>query len=227
MPDPSAQLPPAYVMSHTDRERRRLVLQASVINPFTSSFLRDAGIAKGMRVLDLGCGVGDVSLIAAQLVGEHGSVSGIDIDPEALTIAERRASDEELTHVRFQRADLGSFKPERPYDAVVGRNILIHTLDPVALLSRAQRFVNPGGIVAFQEFDLSFFGPRFDGMPSWTQCFEAIPLCLTRSATRSERVLAFTPGSWKRDCRFQLAGSSFLMGAGDDPLLRVVNRDDA
>src|SRR5438270_3993914 len=100
MPGPSAQPSPAYVMSHTDRERRRLALQASVINPFTSSFLRDAGIAKDMRVLDLGCGIGDVSLIAAQLVGEAGSVAGVDVDPEALAIAESRARDHGLKHVR-------------------------------------------------------------------------------------------------------------------------------
>src|SRR5215813_12461383 len=39
----------SYVMTHTDRERRRLALQASIINPFTDRFLRDAGIAGGMH----------------------------------------------------------------------------------------------------------------------------------------------------------------------------------
>lgn len=62
-------------------------------------FLRDlaedllwsAGIAKGMRVLDLGGGVGDASLIAGELVGPTGFVVGVDRSPAALAMAERRA----------------------------------------------------------------------------------------------------------------------------------------
>ena len=52
---------PDYVMGHNDRERRRLALQAAVINPLTDSFLRRAGVSAGMRVLDLGCGIGEVT----------------------------------------------------------------------------------------------------------------------------------------------------------------------
>jgi len=52
---------PDYVMGHSDRERRRLALQAAVLNPLTDSFLRRAGISAGMRILDLGCGIGEVS----------------------------------------------------------------------------------------------------------------------------------------------------------------------
>src|SRR5215470_15827424 len=71
---------PDYVMGHNDRERRRLALQAAVLNPLTDSFLRRAGVSAGMRVLDLGCGIGEVSLITARLVGPHGQVHGIDLD---------------------------------------------------------------------------------------------------------------------------------------------------
>jgi cyclopropane fatty-acyl-phospholipid synthase-like methyltransferase len=54
----------SYVMGHDDRERKRLAFQASILNPFTEQLLRRAGISSGMRVLDLGCGVGDLCLIA-------------------------------------------------------------------------------------------------------------------------------------------------------------------
>jgi hypothetical protein len=46
-------------MGHTDHERRRLALQASVLNPLTDAFLRRAGISAGMNVLELGCGIGE------------------------------------------------------------------------------------------------------------------------------------------------------------------------
>ena len=76
-----------YIMGHTDRERRRLALQGVILNPLTGELLRRAGIAGGMRVLDLGCGIGDVSMLVARLVGRHGSVTAIDIDEAALALA--------------------------------------------------------------------------------------------------------------------------------------------
>ena len=72
-----------YIMGHTDRERRRLSIQGAVINPLTESFLRRAGISAGMHLLELGCGVAEVSLIAARLVGPYGSLHGLDLDPAA------------------------------------------------------------------------------------------------------------------------------------------------
>ena len=85
-----------YVMGHTDRERRRLQLQASIINPITEQLLRRGGLAAGMRVLDIGSGVGDVALIAARLVGPTGSVTACDLDGAALTVLTARAAAEEI-----------------------------------------------------------------------------------------------------------------------------------
>ena len=79
-----------YVMGHTDHERRRLALQAAVLNPLTDAFLRRAGISAGMNVLELGCGIGEVSLIAARLVGPHGKLHCLDFDASALDIARGR-----------------------------------------------------------------------------------------------------------------------------------------
>jgi ubiquinone/menaquinone biosynthesis C-methylase UbiE len=67
-----------YVLGHNDREQLRLIRQARILAPFTDSFLRAAGIASGMRVLDIGCGMGDVTMLAAQLVGPTGSVVSVD-----------------------------------------------------------------------------------------------------------------------------------------------------
>ena len=64
----------------------------------------EAGIRPGMRVLDLGCGAGDVTFVAADLVGPEGSVVGVDRSPEALARARLRAGQRGLTQVRFWRA---------------------------------------------------------------------------------------------------------------------------
>jgi ubiquinone/menaquinone biosynthesis C-methylase UbiE len=85
-------------MGHNDRERRRFILQASVLNPFTQQLFRRAGISSGMNVLDLGCGVGDVSILAARLVGPYGSVTSVDFDNAALETLEARTAEKEFKH---------------------------------------------------------------------------------------------------------------------------------
>ena len=154
-----------YVMGHTDRERRRLALQASILNPLTDSFLRRAGISAGMRVLELGCGIGEVSLITARLVGPHGRVHCIDIDGEALEIAHGRIRSAGHVHVSFEKVDVATHAPVQPYDAVIGRHILIHTPDAPAVLQKAVDMVHVGGLIAFQEYDLSFYPKGYPELP--------------------------------------------------------------
>ena len=157
----------SYVMGHTDHERRRLSLQASQLNPLTQDFLVRAGLAPGMRVLDLGCGVGEVTLIAARLVGDTGHVTALDIDPDALDIARARAVEAGLTQVSFEHASIADHHPAIPYDAIIGRLILVHTPDPVAVLRQCLADLRPGGVLAFQEFDLAHFLPANPPKPLW------------------------------------------------------------
>jgi hypothetical protein len=62
-----------YVLGHSQAEIRRLIKQASILQATTERLLRSAGIERGMRVLDLRCGAGDVSMLAGKLVGASGS----------------------------------------------------------------------------------------------------------------------------------------------------------
>ena len=77
---------PQYVLGRSETESQRLVRQAAFLRPSTERVFRKAGIAEGMHVLDLGCGAGDVSFLAAELVGPTGSVMGIDVDPAVLAL---------------------------------------------------------------------------------------------------------------------------------------------
>jgi ubiquinone/menaquinone biosynthesis C-methylase UbiE len=154
-----------YVMGHTESERRRLGLQAEIHNPFTEALLGRAGLSRGMRVLDLGCGVGDVSLLAAQLVGRDGSVTGIDVDERALDLARERSRARGLRQVRFERRLVEDLAFGEPFDAVVGRHILIHMPDPIGVLKRAAQLLRPGGVVAFHEFDFSLVALAYPPSP--------------------------------------------------------------
>ena len=75
-----------------DEELARLEAQGAALVPATRMIFAEAGIRPGMRVLDLGCGAGDVSFVAASLVGPDGSVVGVDSSPDALARARLRAA---------------------------------------------------------------------------------------------------------------------------------------
>src|ERR1700739_212576 len=82
-----------YVLGHADVEVQRLLLQGRLYDGYTEHALRLAGLRPGMRVLDIGCGPGDVSFVAARLVGPTGSVLGADAAPEMIELARTRAAE--------------------------------------------------------------------------------------------------------------------------------------
>jgi ubiquinone/menaquinone biosynthesis C-methylase UbiE len=147
-----------YILGHSEAELARLERQGEIFGPETRSVLLRAGLARGMRVLDLGCGVGDVSLIAADIVGPSGSVLGIDRAESALSLARARAARSGYDTLSFREADLYSFEPDGAFDALVGRFILMHIADPVGAIRRFDGFLNPGAVVAFIELDIDQAG---------------------------------------------------------------------
>ena len=140
-----------YVLGHTQSEQFRLIRQAPVLAPATERFLRDAGITAGMRVLDIGCGMGDVTMLVAHLVGPAGRVVSIDLDQASIETARRRASTVGLDNTAFHRADISSFTDAEPFDAIVGRLVLEFLPDPAAIICRLSQLLRPGGIMALQE----------------------------------------------------------------------------
>lgn len=122
----------------------------------TESIWRAAGVTTGMRVIDVGCGVGDTTFLAAEMVGPTGAVVGIDRSSDALSTARQRADQANLKNVQFLEADMYSPHPDLhgAFDAVVGRLILIHQPDIVHALRSLPRLTRPGGLLAFHEYEL-------------------------------------------------------------------------
>ena len=145
---------PVYVCGHGPRELRRLEIQADFYGEITRIFLQRAGLVAGMRVLDLGCGAGDVSFLAAELVGATGMVIGIDRSSEAIAWARERTHVLGLSNVEFRVTHINSLQ-EWDVDAVIGRFVLMHQPDPAQTLRHAMRYVRRGGVLAFLESHLA------------------------------------------------------------------------
>lgn len=145
---------PTYALGRTRDEHERLQRQAAWFRPLTERVFRHAGLAPGQRVLDLGCGVGDVSFLAAEIVGATGHVLGVDLDATAVATARDRAALMGLTNVTFEVGDVRSLTLDAPVDAVTGRFVLLYMAKPAEGLAAALRHVRPGGLAVFQELDM-------------------------------------------------------------------------
>ena len=167
-----------------------------------------------MRVLDIGCGVGDVSLLAARLVGRYGRVTSVDIDPAALQTVEARASAEGMKNIECIHANIHGWKPSRRFDAVVGRHILIHSKDPLAVLRDCAALLHERGLAAFHEYDFSVVHRGWPPTPLRERIMEVFDQFFARAACSNigSRLwtLLIEAGFDRPDCRteYPISGGS-------------------
>ncbi|MGY1654050.1 class I SAM-dependent methyltransferase [Geodermatophilus sp. SYSU D01119] len=181
MDDRTASAPTGYVLGDDDPEMARLDALSSLYGPTTGAWLDSAGLAPGMAVADLGCGPGAVTLAVADRVGPDGRVTGVDAAPRPLEVARHRAAGR--PGVTFEQADVTTWEPPGPLDAVVGRLVLLHLPDPVALLRRAAALVRPGGVVAFLDVVLATRAAEPE-LPLLTAFNRWLTTALTRAGVR-------------------------------------------
>ena len=146
-----------YTMGRSEGETDRLIEQAHLYEKMTLRMLRDAGVVRGMKVLDVGSGAGDVAFAAAGLVGSEGSVPGVDVNPAILDTARARALQAGHSQVEFIAGDARTLDLPNDFDAVIGRLVLMYLADPAEALKGFVAHLRPGGIVAFQEAEMTLY----------------------------------------------------------------------
>jgi ubiquinone/menaquinone biosynthesis C-methylase UbiE len=147
-------LDPIYVLGRSEAEARRLAQQGEMFKRSTRLLFEEAGLCAGLTVLDLGCGTGDVSLLAPDRVGPTGRVVGVDNNPTIVETARQRAKAMDAQQVTFVAADLRDIGQVCTFDAIVGRFVLMYLTDPVSALRGVFRNLRSGGLIAF--YDLNF-----------------------------------------------------------------------
>jgi SAM-dependent methyltransferase len=182
-----------YALGYTDAEHERLIRQAALIAPITERLFREAGIESGHRVLDLGSGLGDVSMLVARLVGSSGEVIGIERDATSIQRAQARVAAAGFRNVSFLNTDANKIITDQAFDAAVGRFILMFLPDPRSVLRSVSGLVRPGGVLAFQEPSWIPMLALGDRLPLWSRVLRFIHQTLLRSGANPEMGLALYP----------------------------------
>lgn len=114
-----------------------------------------AGIKSGDRVLDVGCGTGNLTLAARRSAGPSGAVFGIDASPEMIAVARKKA----LRLGSDTLFDIGLIEkiphPEAAFDVVISRLMVHHLPDDLKSLAFREvlRVLKPGGLFFIADFN--------------------------------------------------------------------------
>jgi SAM-dependent methyltransferase len=183
---------PQYELGHEPDELERLTIQGRALAAPTRALLEAAHLREGMRVLDLGSGVGDMSFVVADIVGDAGEVVGIERAPEAVAEATARAERLGRANVRFILGDIHDPVEDGAFDALVCRLVLMFVPDPSAVLRMQSAAVRAGGIVAPIEPDISSAGT----IPQTRQASQAVGW-VTAAYEQSGTEIALGPRLWQ------------------------------
>ena len=142
-----------YVLATGKSAANRLRILHSLYGPGARRALLQAGIQPGMRVADIGCGVGTVTTLLAELVGPTGQAVGVDFSGAQIAQA-REFAPSEFSNVSFIEAsatDTGL--PYESFDLVYCRFLLIHLTEPGLALREMHNLLKPGGILVCEDGD--------------------------------------------------------------------------
>jgi SAM-dependent methyltransferase len=188
-----------YLLGSSDEEHQRLIRQAQLFEPFTRRLFRNARIGPGQHVLDIGCGLGDVSMLVARLVGPTGVVVGVDKDANIIAKAKTRAAEAGLRNVSFIESEVDRIAGSEPFDAIVGRFILEFLPDPSAVVSSLAGQLRSGGVLAIQDGCWGPFLKLTAHLPLRSRCAILIHQAFQRSGANMDMELVLYR-------TFQLAG---------------------
>lgn len=137
-------------------------------------------LTAGMRLLDVGCGPGTITLDLAQRVAPGGRVVGLEPVAAPLEVARGNAADrgdEVSLTVEWVVGDVYALDaPDATYDVVHAHQVLQHLTDPVAALREMRRVTRPGGLLAVRDADYAamVWHPRDPRLDRWLEVYEAV-----------------------------------------------------
>ncbi|QPH09550.1 hypothetical protein C2857_000388 [Epichloe festucae Fl1] len=135
-----------------------------------------AHIQPGMRILDIGCGPGTITVDLGAHVPD-GHVVGLDRAAAVLDQARALAAEKGAQNVEFVEGDANALGyADDTFDVVLCHQLLQHVKDPVGILGEMRRVAKPGGLVAARESDYGSFTwyPEGEGMRNWQSLYRTV-----------------------------------------------------
>lgn len=130
------------------------------------------GVSLGARIIEVGCGNGELTRQLSNLVGPKGEIVAIDNNGKALEAAISQIDAYKYKNVQFIENDINSFPidlslaEKNSFDLLVGRRILMYLAHPSVAIRELSKYLKKGGVAMFQESDLTVAPARINEMPA-------------------------------------------------------------
>ena len=143
-----------YLLATGEKAVSRLALLERIFGPASRHLLSTAGLCSGMRVAEVGCGIGLTARWTSTQVSPGGFVAGVDSSSEQLYIAEKGAAEVGTTNLSFHEGNAyETGLPRDSFDLVYSRFLLCHLADPVKALTEMSLLLKRGGILVCEDHD--------------------------------------------------------------------------
>ncbi|GHB24167.1 hypothetical protein GCM10007094_10260 [Pseudovibrio japonicus] len=143
---------PHYTHGSDENSFERYELFNDVLLPATQQGISSLPQRADMKVLEVGCGIGDTACYFAQEVCPEGHVTAFDISKELLAVGRKNAEERGIQNISFVCADAFDFDyAEEHYDLIHTRCVLIHLRDPATIVSKIYKALKPSGWLFVEE----------------------------------------------------------------------------
>jgi len=143
-----------YFLGHSMVEQHRLQQQARELADESQRLFEEMAIPSGARVVEIGCGPQGCLGLLSDRVGPTGSVTGVEMSDDAVTMARRFVAERGLTNVEVRHGNgKATGLPRASFDVATARLVLVNIPEPEQVVAEMVALVRPGGVVALHEAD--------------------------------------------------------------------------
>lgn len=139
-----------YVLGYASNEMKRLQIQALLFESSAKNSLIKAGLRPGMKCMDVGCGIGNISKLMSDMVGNKGTVLGTDIEKKYVKYCNNNIKSK---NIKFVQDNILQTNISETFDIVYSRLMFVHLKDKLKAIKSMMRFTKKNGTVIIQELD--------------------------------------------------------------------------
>jgi ubiquinone/menaquinone biosynthesis C-methylase UbiE len=205
-----------YIINGGAEGKRRLNVLAEVLYQYTYTLLEADGLLTGKALLDVGCGGGDVSFMAAGMVGEDGSVTAIDFDGVIVGLDKKDAVERGISNVTFNAISAYDIDYKHEFDIAYSRFLLSHLQQPLEVLRKMVKAVKPGGRIIVEDVQFSghFCYPECQAFADYVTYFTTAARNNGQDAEIGQRLVDIFREAGIKDVGFDVIQPVFNKGAG-------------
>lgn len=139
----------SYLIAVGKKDEARLLILNELFGETSQNLLLKAGLNSGMKVLEIGCGTGNMTGWIASQVGESGCVTAVDISPEQIVIAkENNKKHNNICYIEKSIFDLNNISQ---FDLIYSRFVIMHQNQPFEALKAILSLLKEGGALVCEE----------------------------------------------------------------------------